>query len=70
MLITSGPEGNSWCEIDVEPGTVLLYGSGSEHTEISPAGLSYSFALIDRGRLEELADQLDLPFSRSCERSG
>lgn len=61
VLITAAPEGSRWCEIDVEPGTVLLYGSGSEHTEVSPPGLSFSSVLIDCERLEELADQLDLP---------
>lgn len=60
VLITSAPEGSRWCEIDLEPGTILLYGSGSEHLEISPAGLTYSFALIDWESLERLAEQLGL----------
>jgi AraC-like DNA-binding protein len=60
VLITSAPEGSRWSEVDVEAGTVLLYGSGSEHSEISPSGLSYSFALIDVERLKELADNLNL----------
>jgi AraC-like DNA-binding protein len=59
-LITSAPRGSRWCEIDLEPGTVLLYGPGAEHTGISPAGTGYSFALIELDRIEELADRLQL----------
>jgi AraC family ethanolamine operon transcriptional activator len=60
-LITSAPRGSRWCEIDLEPGTVLLYGPGAEHTGISPAGTGYSFALIELDRIEQLADRLQLP---------
>jgi AraC-like DNA-binding protein len=60
-LITSAPRGSRWCEIDLEPGTILLYGPGTEHTGISPVGTGYSFALIELDRIEELADRLQLP---------
>ena len=39
---------------------VTIYGSGSEHTQISPVGLGSSFALFDSESLEVLADQLGL----------
>jgi AraC-like DNA-binding protein len=60
-LITSAPPRSRWCEIDLKPGTVLLYGPGAEHTGISPAGTGYSFALIELDRVKQLADRLQLP---------
>jgi hypothetical protein len=37
--ISSAPPGSRWCGIDLEPGTVLLYGPGAEHTATSQVGL-------------------------------
>jgi AraC-like DNA-binding protein len=60
-LVTSAPPGSRWCEIDVRPGTLLIYGPGSEHAAVSPAGIGYSFTPVDVRALEEHADQLQLP---------
>jgi len=60
-LVTAAPLGSRWCEMDLEPGTVILYGPGAEHTGISPAGTGYSLAFIDLDRIEELAERLQLP---------
>jgi len=40
-LLTSTPPGSRWCEIDLEPGLMLLYGPGTEHSAVDPAGLGY-----------------------------
>jgi AraC-like DNA-binding protein len=60
-LVTSALPGSRWCEIDVQPGTLLIYGPGSEHAAVSPAGIGYSFTLGDVRALEEHADELELP---------
>jgi hypothetical protein len=60
-LVTSAPPGSRWCEIDVQPGTLLIYGPGSEHAAVSPAGIGYSFTVVDVRALEEHADELELP---------
>ena len=59
-LVTSAPQGSRWCEIDLEPGTVLLYGPGTEHTGISPPGLEFVFATVELESLDEVADELEL----------
>jgi len=46
-VLTAAPAGSLWCGIDVEAGTVLLYGPGAEHTAISPEGLEYLVASIE-----------------------
>jgi hypothetical protein len=38
--IRSAPPGGRWCSIDLEPGTVLVYGPGAEHAAINPQGSS------------------------------
>ena len=39
-LLTSTPPRSRWCEIDLDPGMMLLYGPGTEHTASDPAGLN------------------------------
>lgn len=60
VSVTAAPRGDRWCEIDVEPGTALLYGPGVEHTAISQAGLEYTFVSFRHQALEEAADRLHL----------
>jgi AraC-like DNA-binding protein len=60
-LVTSAPPGSRWCEMDLEPGTVFLYGPGAEHTGISRAGTGFSLAFIELDRIAQLADRLHLP---------
>jgi AraC-like DNA-binding protein len=59
-LITSAPPGSRWCGIDLEPGTMMLYGPGARHTGVSPVGLSFSFVAINVQAIEETADRLEL----------
>ena len=60
--ITSAPPGSRWCEIDLQPGTVLIYAPGAEHTAVNPAGVSFTFAIAKQHELGELAQQLGLGF--------
>jgi AraC-like DNA-binding protein len=59
-LITSAPPGSRWCGMDLEPGTVMLYGPGALHTGVSPVGFSFSFVAINVQAIEETADRLEL----------
>jgi AraC family ethanolamine operon transcriptional activator len=60
-LVTRAPPGSRWCEIDLEPGTVLAYGPGAEHTAISPEGVTYTLMVIDSAMLEAAADDMGTP---------
>lgn len=60
ILITSAPPGSRWSGIDLEPGTMMLYGPGALHTGISPAGLNFTFAAINTPAMQEAADRLEL----------
>jgi AraC family ethanolamine operon transcriptional activator len=64
VLVSSAPRGSRWCEIDLAPGTVLMYGPGAEHTGVSPAGLVYTLATIDWSRLEEATEWTGMPIER------
>ena len=59
-MIKAAPPGNRWCEMDVEAGTVLLYGPGAEHTATTTPGLEYVFGSFRLQALEETADRLHL----------
>ena len=59
--VEAAPPGSRWCELDLLPGTMAVYGPGAEHTGISPPGLRFKFAAIAADRLTELADQLESP---------
>ena len=59
-LVTSAPPGSRWCGIDIQPGTVMLYGPESPHTGITPVGFSFSFIALDIKAIEETADRLEL----------
>lgn len=54
------PPGTRWCEIDMEPGSLLVYGPRTEHTSRSPEGAVFSAALARRDHLTEVADALQL----------
>ena len=49
--------GSRWCSIDLEPGAVLVYGPGAEHTGNNLAGTSVTFAFVDLEQLDDLAEQ-------------
>ena len=61
--ILSAAPGSRWSGIDLEPGTVLLYGPGTEHTATSQVGLVYTFGSFQLKALEETADRLRLQFN-------
>lgn len=59
-LLTSTPPGSRWCEIDLEPGTMMLYGPGAEHSAVDPAGLGYIALSVSLDRLAAAADHAEL----------
>jgi AraC-like DNA-binding protein len=61
-LVTDAPPTSQWCGIDLEPESMLLYGPGTEHTAITPVGLSFSFASIPIRVLEESAERRGMEF--------
>jgi AraC-like DNA-binding protein len=54
------PSGCRWCEIDLEPGAILAYGPGAEHTARNLPGLDFMFAITSSERLDEYADSLGI----------
>lgn len=69
ILIVAAPPGTRWCEIDVVRGDLLLYGPAAEHTGLSPEGVEYRFALIDRATVDDAADELRIPVLRPARAS-
>ena len=61
--IIETPPGSRWCSIDLEPGTVLVYGPGAEHTANNLAGERVAFAFVDLERLDDLAEQHHAPIT-------
>ena len=59
-LLTSTPPGSRWCEIDLEPGMMLLYGPGTEHSAVDPAGLGYIALSVTVDRLAAAAEAAEL----------
>ena len=59
-LLTSTPPRSRWCEIDLDPGMMLLYGPGTEHTASDPAGLGYIALSVSLDRLAAAADAAEL----------
>jgi AraC-like DNA-binding protein len=60
--LISAPPGSRWCEIDLEPGAVLIYGPGTEHTGVNLAGLAFAFVAVRRDMMVDLADRHEIPF--------
>ncbi len=58
--IRASPSQSRWCEIDLEPGAILAYGPGAEHTARNLPGLEFMFAITNRARLDEYADRLGI----------
>jgi AraC-like DNA-binding protein len=55
--IRASPSQSRWCEIYLEPGAILAYGPGAEHTARNLPGLEFMFAITNRARLDEYADR-------------
>jgi hypothetical protein len=58
--IRSATSGCRWCEIDLEPGAILAYAPAAEHTARNLPGTEFMFAIADRRRLDEHAEQLGI----------
>ena len=56
----AAPPGCRWCEFDVEPGSILAYGPGAEHTARNLPGIDFMFAILERSRLDEYAKSLGI----------
>jgi AraC-like DNA-binding protein len=61
--IIDAPPSSRWCSIDLEPGAVIVYGPGAEHTAVNVPGLSFAFATLDLEQLDDLADRYQTPIS-------
>lgn len=59
--IRAAPPGAKFCEIDLEPGMVLCYGPGAEHTGVNPVGYEFVFAVTTRRELATRAQVLGQP---------
>ena len=57
-LITSVGTGSRWCDVDLEPGAVLLYAPGVEHTASNKPGLGFTFVTATLDQLQATAEQL------------
>lgn len=58
--IRATPPGSRWCEIDLEPGTVVVLGPAAEHHATNRPGLDLTAAQIDLELVDELADRVGL----------
>ena len=56
--IRSAPPGCRWCDIDLEPGSVLVYGPSSQHAATNLPGLDFIFATTKLDHLAGHADQI------------
>jgi AraC-like DNA-binding protein len=50
-----------WCGVDLEPGTVMVYGSGAEHMAVNRPGLRFTFVITDVDQLCAAAATADVP---------
>jgi len=52
--------GSRWCEIDLEPGSIVVYAPGAEHVAINRPGVGFAFVTLSKGQLGEEAERLGL----------
>jgi len=62
-VVRSTPPEASWCDIDLEPGMVVVFGPGAEHTGVNPAGLEFAFVAVETEVIGDFADGVGLPFA-------
>ena len=60
--IHSAPAGSRWCEIDLEPGDVVVWGPSAEHTARNVPGLELTVASIQIERMNASAQRLGTDF--------
>lgn len=58
--VQSSPRHSRWCEIDLEPGMVVTYGSKAEHTAFNAPGLAFTFVWVARDQFLERARELGI----------
>ena len=58
--VRSAPAGATWVGRDLDPGAVVLYGPGSEHTAMNPEGLEFDFVVTSVDDFARVADELQL----------
>ena len=59
--IRAASPGSRWCGIDLEAGSLLVYGPSAEHTAITRPGLAWTCTIADVDRLAATAEQLGIP---------
>lgn len=62
--IAKASPGSSWCGIDLEPGTVIVYAPSAEHAGVDQPGLEFNFVVTSLDQAEEVADRLHLDLPR------
>ena len=63
------PAGSRWCEVDLQPGTTMVYAPGSEHAAVNLSGLQFTFTVVEADAVAARMDLLGLPAQR-LERGG
>ena len=61
--VSDAPPGSRWCSIDLEPGAVIVYGPGAEHTGNNLAGAHVTFAIVDFEQVDDLAQRQQAPIA-------
>ena len=65
----TAPPGSRWCEVDLQPGTTMVYAPDSDHAAVNLPGLRFTFTVVEADALAERMDVLEIPAQR-LERGG
>jgi AraC-like DNA-binding protein len=63
----TAPPGSRWCEVDLQPGTTMVYAPGSDHAAVNLPGLRFTFTVVEADALAARTDLLGIA-ARSIER--
>jgi AraC-like DNA-binding protein len=58
--ICNASPGSTWCGIDLEPGTVIVYSPSADHAGVDQPGLEFTFVATSVDQIGEVADRLHL----------
>lgn len=58
--IRSAPPGTRWCENDIAPGMIVVYGPGAEHTAVNAEGLSFAFMVAKIDDITRIAHEMHI----------
>jgi AraC-like DNA-binding protein len=64
VRIANASPGSSWCGIDLEPGTVIVYSPSADHAGVDQPGLEFTFVATSVDQIGEVADRLHLDLPR------